>query len=176
MNVSNEDGEMSQAEPGVCVEVVAIDDFIPPNINNNLILKRNQRVQLESDLNDELWNVRELDTGRKFSLPSHFLAFERDLVNLQWISYDVSKAQAEDLLMDLKLISGSFIILPVPNHSISTGLKLYVKVITANASITVENFKIERDETGFRVGLSEDTFETLTALLQTCAGFNFLSY
>ncbi|GMT02324.1 hypothetical protein PENTCL1PPCAC_24498, partial [Pristionchus entomophagus] len=123
--------EMEGAEPPVnpanVKEVFAVDDYVPDHGDARLVFRRGDRFILESDVDSRLWVVKLIDFPRQLNVPSRLLAKDTDLVMLQWISLDLSRKQAEALLMKSRFETGSFIIIPRKNYSISSQLAILVK-------------------------------------------------
>ncbi|GMR45864.1 hypothetical protein PMAYCL1PPCAC_16059, partial [Pristionchus mayeri] len=91
-----------------------------------------------------------------------------DKKNQRWISLELTREEAEEILMEQKYAAGSFIFRPRESNSISRVLALSIK--TNPFKCAVARYLIKRENGGFRVDAGRKTFESLTDLVNNYSG------
>ncbi|GMS85643.1 hypothetical protein PENTCL1PPCAC_30385, partial [Pristionchus entomophagus] len=100
-------------------ELIAIDSYTPAAGRGMIPFIRGDRFLLESDDPNANWCVRQIGSGRRGFAPSSFLAKASDIPNLEWISFDINREEAEETLEGNQYSPGSFIIRKRPDKNIS---------------------------------------------------------
>ncbi|GMS99163.1 hypothetical protein PENTCL1PPCAC_21338, partial [Pristionchus entomophagus] len=92
---------------------------------SKLQFKKGEKFLLKSTIDTTWWYVDR--SGERGYVPSNYFVRESDIINFEWISFDMDKIAVEETLMKDEFETGAFIIRENEKSSISHSLIMSVK-------------------------------------------------
>ncbi|XP_063242108.1 tyrosine-protein kinase Src64B isoform X2 [Bacillus rossius redtenbacheri] len=143
--------------------VVAMYNF-DARQESDVSFSKGDRMEVLDDSEQDWWKVRHLQNGAEGLIPRNFVAEEKSVESEDWFFTNVSRKEAEKLLLSVENPRGTFLVRPSEHNP--QGYSLSVKDWEENRGYHVKHYKIKPlDNGGFYIATNQ-TFVTLQALVQ----------
>ncbi|KAF2900764.1 hypothetical protein ILUMI_05417 [Ignelater luminosus] len=143
--------------------VVALYNYTARDVTD-VSFRKGDRLQVIDDSDGDWWTVIHLSTAQEGLIPGNFVAIELSVESEDWFFENVSRKEADKLLLAEENPRGTFLVRPSEHNP--HGYSLSVKDWEEQRGYHVKHYKIKPlDNGGFYISTNK-TFHSLSELVQ----------